>query len=36
MVHGGAGALDNVKDNKAAFRYLDSNRRILEHDRSQL
>jgi beta-aspartyl-peptidase (threonine type) len=33
MVHGGAGALDNVKDNKTALRYLDSIRRILEHGR---
>ena len=33
MVHGGAGALDNVKDEKTAVRYLDSLRRILEHGR---
>jgi len=33
MVHGGAGALDNVKDEKVAVRYLDSIRRILEHGR---
>ena len=33
MVHGGAGALDNVKDEKIAVRYLDSIRRILEHGR---
>jgi beta-aspartyl-peptidase (threonine type) len=33
MVHGGAGALDNVKDEKTAVRYLDSMRRILEHGR---
>jgi L-asparaginase / beta-aspartyl-peptidase len=33
MLHGGAGALDNVKDDKTAFRYLDSIRRILEHGR---
>jgi len=33
MVHGGAGALDNVKDHKTAVRYLDSLRRILEHGR---
>jgi beta-aspartyl-peptidase (threonine type) len=33
MVHGGAGALDNVKDSKTAVRYLDSIRRILEHGR---
>lgn len=34
MVHGGAGALDNVKDDKTAFRYLDSIRRTLEHGRN--
>ncbi len=33
MVHGGAGALDNIKDNKTALRYLESIRRILEHGR---
>ena len=33
MVHGGAGALDNVKDNKIALRYLESIRTILEHGR---
>jgi beta-aspartyl-peptidase (threonine type) len=33
MVHGGAGALDNVKDEKTAVRYLESIRRILEHGR---
>jgi len=33
MVHGGAGALDNVRDDKTAFRYLDSIRRTLEHGR---
>jgi beta-aspartyl-peptidase (threonine type) len=33
MVHGGAGALDNVSDDKTAFRYLDSIRRTLEHGR---
>ena len=33
MVHGGAGALDNVKDNKTALRYLESIRRTLEHGR---
>mgnify|MGYP001546819603 FL=1 len=33
MVHGGAGALDNVKDDKTAYRYLDSIRRTLEHGR---
>ena len=36
MLHGGAGALDNVKDNKTAVRYLDSIRRILEHGREVL
>ena len=36
MVHGGAGALDNVKDNKTAVRYLESIRRILEHGREIL
>lgn len=33
MVHGGAGALDNVQDQKTAVRYLESLRRILEHGR---
>jgi beta-aspartyl-peptidase (threonine type) len=33
MVHGGAGALDNVKDSKTATRYLESIRRVLEHGR---
>jgi beta-aspartyl-peptidase (threonine type) len=33
MVHGGAGALDNVRDDKTAVRYLDSIRRTLEHGR---
>ncbi len=33
MVHGGAGALDNVRGDKTAFRYLDSIRRTLEHGR---
>jgi isoaspartyl peptidase/L-asparaginase-like protein (Ntn-hydrolase superfamily) len=33
MVHGGAGALDNVKDDKTAHRYLESIRRTLEHGR---
>ena len=33
MVHGGAGALDNVKDDKTALRYLESIRRTLEHGR---
>jgi beta-aspartyl-peptidase (threonine type) len=36
MVHGGAGALDNVKDNKTALRYLESLRGILEHGRNIL
>ncbi len=33
MVHGGAGALDNVKDEKTAVRYLESIKRVLEHGR---
>mgnify|MGYP001818031210 CR=1 FL=1 len=33
MLHGGAGALDNVKDDKTAVRYLESIRSILEHGR---
>ena len=33
MVHGGAGALDNVSDQKTAVRYLDSLRTVLEHGR---
>jgi beta-aspartyl-peptidase (threonine type) len=33
MIHGGAGALDNVKDRKTALRYLESIRQILEHGR---
>ena len=36
MVHGGAGALDNVADEKVAVRYLESIRGILEHGRSIL
>ncbi|MEA3304030.1 MAG: isoaspartyl peptidase/L-asparaginase family protein [Pseudomonadota bacterium] len=36
MVHGGAGALDNVKDDKTAMRYLESIRRTLEHGREIL
>ena len=36
MVHGGAGALDNITDEKIAVRYLDSIRRILEHGREIL
>jgi beta-aspartyl-peptidase (threonine type) len=33
IIHGGAGALDNIKDEKTAVRYLESIRRILEHGR---
>ena len=33
MVHGGAGALDNVRDDKTALRYLESIRCTLEHGR---
>jgi len=33
MVHGGAGALDNVRDEKTAVRYLESIRHTLEHGR---
>ena len=36
MLHGGAGALDNVRDNKTAVRYLEALRRILEHGREIL
>lgn len=36
MVHGGAGALDNVKDEKTAVRYLESIRNVLEHGRQVL
>ena len=36
MVHGGAGALDNVRDSKTAVRYLESIRCILEHGRDVL
>jgi len=36
MVHGGAGALDNINDEKIALRYLDSIRRTLEHGREIL
>ena len=36
MVHGGAGALDNVKDPKTAVRYLESIRCVLEHGRQVL
>jgi beta-aspartyl-peptidase (threonine type) len=36
MVHGGAGALDNVRDDKTAVRYLESIRQTLEHGREIL
>lgn len=36
MVHGGAGALDNVKDDRITVRYLESLRIILEHGREIL
>jgi len=36
MVHGGAGALDNVADDRIAVRYLESIRVVLEHGRSIL
>lgn len=36
MIHGGAGALDNVKDNQIAVRYLESMRLILEFGREIL
>ncbi len=36
MIHGGAGALDNVKDDRTAVRYLESIRLVLEHGRSVL
>jgi beta-aspartyl-peptidase (threonine type) len=36
MVHGGAGALDNVKDQKVAVRYLDAVHNVLEHGREIL
>jgi beta-aspartyl-peptidase (threonine type) len=36
MIHGGAGALDNVKDDRTAVRYLESMRVILEHGREML
>ena len=35
-IHGGAGALDNVRDDKTAVRYLESIRRTLEHGREIL
>ncbi|MBK1705725.1 isoaspartyl peptidase/L-asparaginase family protein [Halochromatium glycolicum] len=36
MIHGGAGALDNVADERIAVRYLESMRVILEHGRAIL
>jgi beta-aspartyl-peptidase (threonine type) len=36
MVHGGAGALDNVADERIAVRYLEGIRVVLEHGRSIL
>ncbi len=36
MIHGGAGALDNVKDERIAVRYLESMRVVLEHGRTIL
>jgi len=36
MIHGGAGALDNVKTQREAVRYLESMRTVLEHGRSIL
>jgi len=33
MIHGGAGAMDNIKSDKDAVRYLESMRIILEHGR---
>lgn len=36
MIHGGAGALDNIKDDRIAVRYLESLRVILEHGRESL
>jgi beta-aspartyl-peptidase (threonine type) len=36
MIHGGAGALDNVADERIAVRYLESIRVILEHGRTIL
>jgi beta-aspartyl-peptidase (threonine type) len=36
MIHGGAGALDNVKDDRTAVRYLESLRIVLEHGREML
>ncbi len=36
MIHGGAGALDNIKDAKVAVRYLEGIRTVLEHGRTIL
>lgn len=36
MIHGGAGALDNIKDDRIAVRYMESLRVILEHGREIL
>jgi len=36
MIHGGAGALDNVKDDRIAVRYMEGLRVILEHGREIL
>jgi len=36
MVHGGAGALDNIKSEKTAVRYIESIRNTLEHGRKIL
>ncbi len=36
MVHGGAGALGNIKDERVAVRYLESIRVVLEHGREVL
>ncbi len=36
MIHGGAGALDHVKNEKEAVRYLESLRTVLEHGREIL
>jgi len=36
MIHGGAGALDNIKDDRTSVRYLESLRVILEYGREIL
>ena len=36
MVHGGAGALDHITDERTAVRYLESIRVVLEHGRTTL